>query len=45
MEGNLWKTDFHTVVVLIGGVPTTVTPNTSAKVSLYKWDPHRDASW
>ena len=32
-------------VPLLGGVPTTPDPNTSAKVSRYKWDPYRDANW
>ena len=27
------------------GVPTTPDPNTSAKVSRYKWEAHRDTNW
>ena len=29
----------------IGGVPTTPDPDTSAKVSRYKWEPYRDTNW
>ena len=29
----------------IGGVPTTPDPNTSAKVSRYKWEAYRDTNW
>ena len=29
---------------LIGSVPTTPDPNTSAKVLGYKWEPYRDAN-
>ena len=29
----------------IGKVPTTPDPNTSAKVSRYKWEPYRDTNW
>ena len=28
-----------------GGVPTTPDPNTSAKVSRYKWEAYRDTNW
>ena len=28
----------------IGSVPTTPDPNTSAKVSRYKWEPYRDTN-
>ena len=31
--------------VLIGGVPTTPDPNTSARVSRYKLEAYRDANW
>ena len=34
----LWGAD-------IGGVPTTPDPNTSAKVSRYKWEAYRDTNW
>ena len=27
------------------GVPTTPNPNTSAKVSRYKWEAYRDTNW
>ena len=30
---------------LVGGVPTTPDPNTSAKVSRYKWEAYRDTNW
>ena len=30
---------------IIGGVTTTPDPNTSAKVSRYKWEPYRDTNW
>ena len=30
---------------LIGGVPTTPDPNTSAKVSRCKWEAYRDTNW
>ena len=30
---------------IFGGVPTTPDPNTSAKVSRYKWEPYRDTNW
>ena len=30
---------------MIGSVPTTPDPNTSAKVSRYKWEPYRDTNW
>ena len=30
---------------LIGSVPTTPDPNTSAKVSRYKWEAYRDTNW
>ena len=29
----------------IGGVPTTPDPNTSAKISRYKWEAYRDTNW
>ena len=29
----------------IGGAPTTPDPNTSAKVSRYKWEAYRDTNW
>ena len=29
----------------LGGVPTTPDPNTSAKVSRYKWEAYRDTNW
>ena len=29
----------------IGGVPTTPDPNTSTKVSRYKWEAYRDTNW
>ena len=29
----------------IGSVPTTPDPNTSAKVSRYKWEAYRDTNW
>ena len=29
----------------LGSVPTTPDPNTSAKVSQYKWEPYRDTNW
>ena len=29
----------------IGSVPTTPDPDTSAKVSRYKWEPYRDTNW
>ena len=32
-------------VIVLGGVATTPDPNTSAKVSRYKWDPYRDTNW
>ena len=32
-------------VSTIGGVPTTPDPNTSAKVSRYKWEAYRDTNW
>ena len=32
-------------LVPFGGVPTTPDPNTSAKVSRYKWEPYRDTNW
>ena len=28
-----------------GSLPTTPDPNASAKVSRYKWEPHRDINW
>ena len=31
--------------LILGGVPTTPDPNTSAKVSRYKWEPYRDTNW
>ena len=31
--------------VAIGGVPTNPDPNTSAKVSRYKWEAYRDTNW
>ena len=30
---------------IIGSVPTTPDPNTSAKVSRYKWEAYRDTNW
>ena len=30
---------------MFGSVPTTPDPNTSAKVSRYKWEPYRDTNW
>ena len=33
------------MVVLVGGVPTALDPNTSANVSRYKWEVHHDANW
>ena len=30
---------------LLGSVPTTPDPNTSAKVSQYKWEPYGDTNW
>ena len=30
---------------IIGSVPTTPDPNTSAKVSRYKWETYRDTNW
>ena len=29
----------------VGSVPTTPDPNTSAKVSRYKWEAYRDTNW
>ena len=34
--GNAWN---------IGGVPTTLDPNTSEKASRYKWEAYRDTHW
>ena len=31
--------------LLIGGVPTTPDPNTSAEASRYKWEAYRDTKW
>ena len=31
--------------VLFGGVPTTLDPNISAKVSRYKWEAYHDTNW
>ena len=31
--------------LVLGGVPTTPDPNTSAKVSRYKWEAYRDTNW
>ena len=33
------------VVPILGSVPTTPDPNTSAKVSRYKWEAYRDTNW
>ena len=33
------------LILISWGVPTTPDPNTSAKVSRYKWEPYRDTSW
>ena len=30
---------------VVGGVPTTPDPNTSAKVSRYRWETYRDTNW
>ena len=30
---------------IFGGVPTTPDPDTSAKVSGYKWEAYRDTNW
>ena len=30
---------------MIGSVPTAPDPNTSAKVSRYKWELHRGTNW
>ena len=30
---------------IFGSVPTTPDPNTSAKVSRYKWEAYRDTNW
>ena len=30
---------------ILGSVPTTPDPNTSAKVSRYKWEAYRDINW
>ena len=32
-------------MLLLGSVPTTPDPNTSAKVSRYKWEAYRDTNW
>ena len=34
-----------TVLFRLGSVPTTPDPNTSAKVSQYKWEAYRDTNW
>ena len=39
LNNTVWKTPF------VGSVQTTPDPNTSAKVSRYKWEPHRDTNW
>ena len=31
--------------LFVGGVPTTPNPNTSAKISRYKWETYRDTNW
>ena len=43
IEGK-WLEEFSRIAQF-RGVPTTPDPNTSAKVSRYKWEPYRDTNW
>ena len=43
--GNPSPLHSQVVCYTFGGVPTTPDPNTSAKVSRYKWEAYRDTNW